>query len=318
MHERPARRAGKLALATLVIAAAGVACASPIASPAATSTMQPGTASPGPSAAAGSTVLLAAGDIGRCDSTHDDATGALVAGLPGAIAILGDTAYEDGSLEELNTCFGGSWGPVKDRIRFAASGNHDIHTEGGAPLEAYLGSAAARDGRTWFSDSLGDWHVIVLDGNCGPFGGRCDAGSDQETWLRNDLAASSTRCTVAIFHQPLFSSGQHGADRAVRPLWDALYAAGTDLVLNGHDHDYERFAPQDPDGTADPARGIVEIIAGTGGADLEPFKDPSANSLVRLSDTYGVVELTLSPDAWSMRFVGTDGAVHDQAEGTCH
>ena len=319
MHRRPIRPSGSLAFAVLVIAAASVACAAPGASPQATSTVQPSPAASGASAGAGApTVLLAAGDIGRCDSTHDDATGALVAGLPGVIATLGDTAYEDGTTEELNDCFGGSWGAVRDRIRFAATGNHDIHTDGGAPLQEYLGSAAAREGRTWFSEDLGAWHVIVLDGNCGLFGGRCSPGSEQEKWLRDDLAASGARCTVAILHQPLFSSGDHGPERAVRPLWDALYAGGAELVLNGHDHDYERFGPQDPDGTADAARGIVEIVAGTGGAELEPFNDPQANSLVRLSDTYGVVELTLSADSWSMRFVGADGSAHDQATGACH
>ena len=263
-------------------------------------------------------MLLAAGDIGRCDSTHDDATGALVAGLPGVIATLGDTAYEDGTTAELNDCFGGSWGAVKDRVRFAVTGNHDIHTDGGAPLQAYMGDAAARDGHTWFSDDLGSWHVIVLDGNCGLLGRPCSSGSDQETWLRDDLAASSARCTVALLHQPLFSSGQHGDDGGVRPLWDALYAGNVDLVLDGHDHDYERFAPQDPGGTADAARGIVEIVAGTGGAELEAFKDPRPNSLVRINDTYGVLELTLLADSWSSRFVGVDGSVHDQAAGPCH
>ena len=222
------------------------------------------------------TTLLAVGDIGRCDSTHDDATGALAASMNGVVATLGDTAYEDGTTEELHDCFGGSWGAVKDRIRFAVTGNHDIHTDGGAPLQAYMGSAAARDGRTWFSEDLGAWHVVVLDGNCGLAGVRCSGGSEQARWLREDLAASSTRCTLALLHQPRFSSGQHGDDGVVGPLWDALYAAGADLVLDGHDHDYERFAPQDPDGRADAARGITEIVAGTGGAELEAFKRNTA------------------------------------------
>ena len=297
-------------------------------------TAQPGSATPGatpggtsaaslptpaPSSSAGQpTVLLAAGDIGRCDSTHDDATGALVASLPGVIATLGDTAYEDATTAELNDCFGGSWGAVKDRIRFAVTGNHDVHTDDGAPMQAYMGSAATRDGHPWFSDDLGAWHVVVLDGNCGLLARQCSKGSDQATWLRDDLAASDALCTVALLHQPRFSSGQHGNDRGVGPLWDALYAGGADLVLDGHDHDYERFGPQDPGGTADPTRGIVEIVAGTGGAPLEAFKDPRANSLVRINDTYGVLELTLSADSWSSRFVGADGSTHDEASGTCH
>jgi hypothetical protein len=264
------------------------------------------------------TTLLAAGDIGRCDSTHDDDTGALAASMDGVVATLGDTAYEDGTTEELHDCFGGSWGAVKDRIRFAVTGNHDVHTDGGAPLQAYMGSAAARDGRTWFSDDLGAWHVVVLDGNCGLAGGRCGAGSEQARWLRQDLAASSARCTLALLHQPRFSSGQHGNDRAVGPLWDALYAAGADLVLDGHDHDYERFAAQDPDGRADAARGITQIVVGTGGAELEAFKKAHANSLVRVNDAYGLLELSLSADSWTFRFVAVDGTVRDQGTGTCH
>ena len=328
-----------LAIAAFLVAAACVAgCGAPSIAPSATPATQANatappasvgepaaTALPAPSSttsatssAAPPTVLLAAGDIGRCDSTHDDATGALAASLPGVIATLGDTAYEDGTTAELNDCFGGSWGVVKDRIRFAVTGNHDIHTDGGAPLQAYMGSAAARDGRTWFADDLGPWHVIVLDGNCGLLGRKCRSGSDQATWLRNDLAANGARCTIALLHQPLFSSGSHGAERAVRPLWDAMSGGGVDLVVDGHDHDYERFAPQDPGGTADAARGIVEIIAGTGGADLEPFKKPSPNSLVRIDDTYGVLELTLLADSWSSRLVGVDGSVHDEASGSCH
>ena len=207
---------------------------------------------------------------------------------------------------------------MKDRIRFAVTGNHDIHTDGGEPLQDYMGSAAARDGRTWFSDDLGAWHVIVLDGNCGLAGRLCSANSEQARWLRDDLAASSARCTIALMHQPRFSSGQHGNDNGVRPLWDALYTAGADLVLDGHDHDYERFAPQDPNGTADAARGITEIVAGTGGAELEAFKDARANSLVRINDAYGVVELTLFADGWSFRFIDVDGTVRDQGTGTCH
>ncbi len=264
------------------------------------------------------TTLLAAGDIGRCDSTHDDATGALAVSLPGVVATLGDTAYEDGTTEELDDCFGGSWGPVKSRIRFAVTGNHDVHTDGGAPLRDYMGSAAEQNGRTWFSEDLGAWHVIVLDGNCGVLGLKCSSESEQARWLREDLAASNARCALALLHQPQFSSGQHGDDRAVGPLWDALYAAGADLVLDGHDHDYERFAAQDPDGRADAARGITEIVVGTGGAELEPFTDVRANSTVRIDDTYGVLELTLRADSWTFRFVAVDGTVHDQGSGTCH
>jgi hypothetical protein len=327
--------AGSVLTAVVVLAAFAAGCGardtaapSPLAttpprtvSPSSSASLPPASASSIPSSTATDgtpPTLIAAGDIGRCDSTHDDATGALAASLVGAVATLGDTAYEDGTAQELTDCFGGSWGAVKDRIRFAVTGNHDIHTDNGAPLQVYMGSAAAQDGHTWFSDDFGTWHVVVLDGNCGLAGRRCSTGSEQEQWLRGDLTASTARCTVALLHQPRFSSGQHGNDDGVRPLWDALYVAGAELVLDGHDHDYERFAPQDPDGTADVVRGIVEIVAGTGGADLEAFNDARPNSQIRINDTYGVLEVTLLADSWSSRFTGVDGAVHDQGSGACH
>ena len=336
MRERPDRHRKAWLLAALVLVAASIpGCTagetSPLPSlltpPTATSAPRPTaslpTATGGPSptsvmAGSPATTLLAVGDIGRCDSTHDDDTGALAASMHGVVATLGDTAYEDGTTEELVDCFGGSWGAVKDRISFAVTGNHDVHTDGGAPLQEYMGSAAARDGRTWFSEDLGAWHVVVLDGNCGLAGRRCGSGSQQARWLREDLAASNARCTLALLHQPRFSSGQHGDDRAVGPLWDALHEAGADLVLAGHDHDYERFGPQDPDGRADSARGITEIVAGTGGAELEAFGEAQANSLVRVNDAYGLLELTLLADSWSFRFVDVDGTVRDQGIGACH
>jgi hypothetical protein len=267
---------------------------------------------------ASAVTLIAAGDIGRCDRTADDDTGALAASLPGIVATLGDTAYEDGTVQELEDCFGGSWGGVKDRIGFAVTGNHDIHTDGGAPLQGYMGSAAVRNGRTWFSDDLGAWHVVVLDTNCGFLGGHCAGDSEQARWLRDDLAASGARCTLVLMHQPRFSSGQHGDDRAQGAFWDELYAADAELVLSGHDHDYERFAPQAPDGTPDDTRGLVQFVVGTGGTDLEAFKEPRPSSLVRIDDAHGVLELTLGADSWSSRFLDTAGVARDTGGGSCH
>jgi acid phosphatase type 7 len=159
---------------------------------------------------------------------------------------------------------------------------------------------------------------VVLDSDCGFLGDRCGSGSEQAGWLRGDLAQSRARCTLALMHQPRFSSGQHGDSGAVGAFWDELVAADAELVLVGHDHDYERFAAQAPDGTPDDARGLVEIVVGTGGADLTTFRAPQPNSLVRIDDAHGVLELTLGTDGWSSRFVDTDGVTRDTSSGTCH
>ena len=263
-------------------------------------------------------LLVAAGDIGRCDSTADDDTGALAAALPGIVATLGDTAYDSGTRQQLAECFGGSWGRVKDRIRFAVTGNHDVMTDKGLPLQEYLGAAAVRDGKTYFSEDVGAWHVVVLDTDCDTVGGGCRSDSPEATWLKADLEASDARCTVALYHHPRFSSGYHGSTGSIKALWRILYEGGVDLVLNGHDHDYERFAPQDADGNLDDATGITEIVAGTGGGKLRSFGRPIANSLVRSSDSYGVLQVSLEADGWSFRFVDTTDRFSDEGTGTCH
>jgi acid phosphatase type 7 len=158
----------------------------------------------------------------------------------------------------------------------------------------------------------------VLDSTCNRVEGGCEAASPQLQWLVDDLERSRTRCTLALFHHPLFSSGYHGASEQVRPFWEALYAAGADLVLNGHDHDYERFAPQDPAGNRDDARGITQVIAGTGGAGLRDFEDIVPNGVVRSSAAHGVFVVTLGQAGWTYRFESTDGTFSDQGSGTCH
>ncbi len=275
-------------------------------------------ASTAPTLPTGDPVLVGAGDIARCDSTDDEATAALIEQLAGYVFTLGDNAYDSGSAAELRDCYGPSWGTVLDRTRFAVAGNHDYLTDRAAPFRAYFGNAATRDGKTWFSEDVGAWHVIVLDANCDMLDGGCSEGSAELEWLRADLAASTARCTLALWHQPRFSSGFHGDDTAVEPFWDVLYAAGADLILNGHEHDYERFAPQDPAGNADAARGLTEIVVGTGGAPLRDFGPAIANDVVRSSLAHGVLVLTLRPSGWGFRFVSTDGSFSDQGSGTCH
>jgi 3',5'-cyclic AMP phosphodiesterase CpdA len=191
-------------------------------------------------------------------------------------------------------------------------------TDGAAGYRDYFGATAVRAGETWYSQEAGAWHVIVLDSDCDKVSGGCGADSPQVRWLRDDLAANTARCAVALFHHPRFSSGEHGNDDAVAPFWDALYAAGADLVLNGHEHSYERFAPQDPAARADDARGIVEIIAGTGGAELRGFHDPEPNSRVRSAIAHGVISLALEASSWTWTFTSTDGSFSDSGAATCH
>ena len=286
------------------------------ASPAATPTTGPAT-SPTPTQRPGE-VLVAVGDIARCDAKGDEATARLAARVNGVIALLGDTAYERGTRRELHDCFEPSWGALRDRIRWVVTGNHDDLTEGGAPLREAFGSAASRDGHTWFSDTLGTWHVIVLDTNCGVVAGGCGADSPQARWLAADLAASSGLCTVALYHHPRFSSGMHGDDEEVATLWTLLSQGGVDLVLNGHEHDYERLVPLDARGRPSATAGMTEVVVGTGGAGLRDFDRPRSGSAARLAFQYGVLTVELRDDGWTSTFLTVDGAIADAASGTCH
>jgi acid phosphatase type 7 len=286
----------------------------PPASPSASGSVEPSPSpSPGPLADA---VLVGAGDIADCDGPGDEATAKLLDGIEGTIFTAGDNAYESGTAEEFRDCYGPTWGRFLDRTRPAA-GNHDWVTEDAAGYLEYFGARAAPDGVTWYSYDAGTWHVIVLDSDCDLVGG-CGPGSPQGQWLAADLASSPATCTLAIWHHPRFSSGQHGSDATVAPLWDALYAAGADLVVNGHDHDYERFAPQDPGGREDRRRGIREFVVGTGGRALRVFKDPVANSELRAAVTHGVLRLTLKSGSYAWSFLATSTDFKDAGSGPCH
>jgi len=266
---------------------------------------------------AGDPVLVGAGDIASCALDGDATTAALLDGIAGTVFTAGDNAYEDGTADEFRACYDPTWGRHLGRTR-PAPGNHDWETDGAAGYLGYFGARATNaEGDTWYSYDLGAWHVVVLDSDCTAVDG-CGAGSRQGDWLAADLASSDARCTIAIWHHPRFSSGTHGDDPVVDPFWRALHAAGADVVVNGHDHDYERFAPQDPDGRADPAAGMREFVVGTGGAALRAFGDPVANSLVRASVAHGVLSLTLHPGGYDWRFVSVADAFSDQGAAACH
>ena len=272
-------------------------------------------------------ILVAAGDIASCTSDGAEATARLLDGLfpagtpaeHGVVAALGDNAYDRGSPGEYAACYEPTWGRHRARTR-PAPGNHEYLTPRAAGYYAYFGPAAGDPDRGYYSYELGAWHVIVLNSNCAAVGG-CDAGSEQETWLRADLASHPSRCALASWHHPRFSSGaKHGDHPFVRDLWLALQENGVELALVGHEHNYERFAPQDADGRPEPARGIREFVVGTGGHDtLYGFGPPRPNSEVRASGTYGVLEVTLRPRSYEWRFLSASGTTFaDAGSDTCH
>ncbi|HEX6654589.1 MAG TPA: metallophosphoesterase [Candidatus Limnocylindria bacterium] len=264
----------------------------------------------GPLAAEADTVtLVGAGDIASCVSTADSATADLVDGIAGTVFTAGDNAYSDGTATDFAQCYDPTWGRFRNRTQ-PSPGNHDYRTAGAAGYFGYFGAAAGPAGLGYYAYDLGDWRVYSLNSEV--------LGSTQLDWLKADLAANPRACSLAYWHRPLFSSGQHGNDSTVKPFWDALYAAGADLIINGHDHDYERFAPQNPSGQADTQFGIRELVVGTGGAESRAFATIRANSEARASAVFGAVVLTLSDTGYSGAFRVTDGSVDDTFSGSCH
>jgi 3',5'-cyclic AMP phosphodiesterase CpdA len=257
-------------------------------------------------------VLVGAGDIADCSLGADSATAALLDTIAGTVFTAGDNAYASGTAGQFARCYDPTWGRHKARTR-PAPGNHDYDTAHGAPYYQYFGALAGVAGAGYYSYDLGKWHIVSLNSNVG-----MAAGAAQEQWLRADLAAHPAACTLAYWHEPLFSSGEHGNTPAARPLWDALYDAGADVAIAGHDHVYERFAPQTPAGAPDGARGIREFVVGTGGADLYRFTTRQPNSEVRNNKTHGVLKLTLHPTGYDWRYITTTGAVADSGSGRCH
>jgi acid phosphatase type 7 len=265
-------------------------------------------------------VLVGAGDIASCDDLAGaEATAKLIDKIPGTVFAAGDLAYPDGSEENFAKCYGPTWGRFKDRTR-PAPGNHEYHSDGASAYTRYFGAAAGDPKQGYYSYDLGAWHIVALNSQCAEIGG-CDAASPEGQWLKRDLEQHPTACTLAYWHIPLFSSGgKHGNDPGMKPLWDALYHAGAEVVLNGHDHDYERFAPQDPDGKPDPNHGIREFVVGSGGKNSHrTMGKPKPNSEVRNDDTFGVLKLTLHSNGYDWQFVPEAGKTFtDTGSGTCH
>ena len=271
--------------------------------------------------AVGDPVVVGAGDIAlSSDTAGAEATAKLLDGIDGHVITLGDNAYENATLDDFLDAYAPTWGRHRWRTH-PAIGNHEYNVPHGAPYFAYFCEAAGAPLKGYYSYDVGAWHFIVLNSNCAEKDADappCDAGSEQERWLRADLAAHPAKCTAAYWHHPRFSSGSKGDDASVQPLWQALYDAGADVVLSGHSHVYERFGPQDPTGHADPERGIREFVVGTGGADLSSFDASHANSEARKAGQHGVIKLTLHAESYDWAFLTVDGAVNDAGRGACH
>ena len=258
-------------------------------------------------------VFIGAGDIADCD-TPSAATAAIIAAYPtAAVFTLGDNAYEDGTTANYAQCYHPTWGAFRERT-YPSPGNHDYHTSGAGGYFGYFGARAGPAGLGYYSYDLGVWHLISLNSEID-----VDAASTQATWLQQDLADHPAACVLAYWHGPLFTSGAvHNPVSAMQPLFTILYDAGADIVLSAHNHHYERFAPQSPDGTLDDSRGIRQFVVGSGGAGLYDFTTPEPNSEVRLQG-FGVLKLTLGATDYTWEFVPVAGSSFtDSGAGQCH
>jgi hypothetical protein len=275
--------------------------------------------------------VLAAGDIAICersliqnimdwfrgDSRVPGAqeTATMLDRLPGAVLVMGDLAYSSGSAEEFTGCYDPYWGRHKDRS-YPVPGNHEYGSPEAQPYFDYWGERAGETGKGYYSFDLGAWHIVALNSNIA-----AAKGSEQEAWLRRDLAGAEADCILAYWHHPPFSSGYHGDQSQMRDAYRALYEAGASVVLGGHDHNYERFVPMDREGQPDPEHGLRSFVVGTGGAGLRPQKirqPPRENSEVVDGSAWGVLELTLHEESYAWRFVPVDGhSFEDSGRASC-
>ena len=282
------------------------------------------------SASSADPVIGAAGDIacgpgdsrwnggaGTADACQELATSNILFNSDvAAVLPIGDEQYEDGALPAFMQSYDPSWGRL-DGLSYPVPGNHEYQTPAGAGYYGYFGSRGGDPSKGYYSFDIGTWHLIALNSECANIGG-CGAGSPEEVWLRNDLAAHANTCTLAYWHRPRFSSGFNAGSTAYAAWWSDLYGAHADVVLAGHDHDYERFAPQDPSQNPDP-NGIREFVVGTGGQEHMGLFNQSRNSQVFNGTTFGVLKLSLHPASYDWQFVPQAGATFtDSGTGSCH
>ena len=271
-----------------------------------------------PDPAEGAVLFTGAGDIATCEGRGDDETAALLDRIPGLIWTTGDNAYPAGTTADFQACYDPTWGRHRARTR-PVPGNHEYWTPGALPYFAYFGEEAGDAGKGWYSYRYGEWLVVALNSNI-----QTARGSEQVRWLRRLLRDNPSQCTLAYLHHPLVSSGAHGEDSDshddadVSAFWEALYHAGAEVILAGHDHHYERSAPMGPWGGASP-RGIRQFIVGTGGGPLRDRgeeRHPTSEALIQ--GRHGVLKLTLAPGAYAWEFVATGGRVLDRGDAVCH
>lgn len=261
-------------------------------------------------------VFVGAGDIASCYDDNDEATARLLDGIEGTVFTLGDNAYDTGSASNFGHCYEPTWGRHRDRTR-PTPGNHDYYTTGAEGYFLYFGDAAGDPTRGYYSYDLGAWHIIALNTNCAEIGG-CGEGSAQLAWLEADLEANPAQCTLAYGHHPHFSSGAHSDEADLTAMWDLLDRSGVDVILGGHDHLYERFAPQDARGNADP-EGIRQFVVGTGGAPLYELGPPHPNSEAGSDGAFGVLKLTLDDGGYAWAFVPVEGQLFtDEGTASCY
>lgn len=273
--------------------------------------------SPTTGSSGGDPILVGAGDIADKDSPATEDTAALIEEIDGTVFTVGDNVQGNGSPEEFDDYYDPAWGQFKDRTK-PAVGNHEYYTEGAENYYEYFGAAAGDPEKGYYSYNLGEWHIVVLNTMCEEVGG-CADGSPQLRWLEKDLAENRAKCTLAMGHHPLFSSGEkYGGDRKMKPTYEILYDAGVDVVLSGSEGNYERFAPQDAEGNADP-RGLRQFVVATGGHFLSRFGDIAPNSQVRNGKTHGVLKMTLHPESYEWEFVPIEGrSFTDSGSADCN
>lgn len=300
-------RSGQFA-AALVLSAIVVSCSS---SPSGPSTGGGGGTGAGGPAPTGLTVtILAAGDVGQCGRAEVGQVARLIAGLTGDLLLAGDLAYFQGTAANFRDCFNPTWGAFRSRWH-AVPGNHEYESAGAAPYFEYFAEAAGPAGLGYYSFTAGDWLILMLNSNT-----PATRGSPQWEFARRQLEGQRTPCTMAVWHHPLFSSGQNGPNGQMRDMWALLETNDAEVVVAAHDHLYERFARQTSTGDADPVKGIRQFTVGTGGAELYNFVRVTANSEERIM-RHGVTRFTLRPAQVDWEFLGLDGTVRDSGLDTC-